>query len=327
MNNKRVGFYVRNRFQVEHFRNLFKSIDNAKWVGRSVSSLKNFGVSENDSVATSRFFLRSLMEREFDIIVSQSGPPKGYALKNTKFVMLQYGYAKEPYNFGEWRRSADLILSYGPYAERKFSDLAPSIAIGNPRYDDWLNPEFRSVSTSRISVQLNKNLKTIVYAPTWGNLSSVKDWLDKILELSTNYNVIVKAHHNSIRDNEIKSRALPTNVHFLPDEDLFSLFCVADVVVSDVSGAIFDALLCELPVVLVSPSELSQSFGKKLDETSLEISHRDEFGVVVAGETNLEKSIQNALHENKSSKSQWRKTLFKTDGPVVANFKQALEEL
>jgi len=327
MNDKRVGFYVRNRFQVEHFQNLFKSIDNAKWVGKSAASLKKFNISKNDDVATSRFFLRGLMEKEFDIIVSQAPPPKGNALKNTKFVMVQYGYAKELYNFGEWRRAADLILSYGPYANQKFSHLTSSIAIGNPRYDDWLSPEFRRVSKSRISDKLNKNLKTIVYAPTWGDLSSVKDWLDSIIALSTIYNVIVKAHHNSIRDKEIKSSQFPPNVQFLPHEDLFSLFCVADVVISDISGAIFDALLCEIPVVLVSPRDLNKSFGKKLNETSLEIAKRYEFGFVVDCEANLKQVVQSALNDNVPSVSKWREKLFKLDGSVVENFKLALETL
>ena len=327
MNDKRVGFYVRNRFQVEHFRNLFESIDNAKWVGKSASSLKKFNISKSDELATSRFFLRGLMEKEFDIIVSQAAPPKESALKNTKYVMVQYGYAKEPYNFGEWRRTADLILSYGPYAEQKFSRLAPSIAIGNPRYDDWLSPEFRRASKRRVFDKLNKNLKTIVYAPTWGDLSSVKDWLDSIIALSTTYNVIVKAHHNSIRDNEIESLRFPPNVQFFPHEDLFSLFCVADVVISDISGAIFDALLCDIPVVLVSPRDLNKSFGKKLNETSLEIANRNEFGFVVDCQTELEQVVESALNGNVPTVSQWRKKLFNLDGSVVANFNSALDTL
>ena len=46
--------------------------------------------------------------------------------------MVQYGYAKEPYNFGAWRENADLILAYGEYAREKFSKSARSIAIGIP---------------------------------------------------------------------------------------------------------------------------------------------------------------------------------------------------
>ena len=327
MSNKRIGFYVKNSFQVSHLRNLFKSTENAQWIGKRVSSLKRFGVSENEPVATSTFFLRKMMEKNFDIIVSHAGPPGGVPLEDTYYVMVQYGYAKEPYNFGEWRKSADLILSYGMYAESKFARFGSSIAIGNPRLDDWSDQGFRTSSKMRVSPLLNASLKTVVYAPTWGDLSSIGDWLERVLDLSVHYNVLIKAHHNSIKHNTISLQHLPPNVHILPEEDLFSLFCVADVLISDISGAIFDALMCELPIVLVAPSDLSKKYGKKLDETSLEIAHRHELGTVVGENSNLNDAVQRALLDGNPATEEWRKKLFRTDGLVSNNFKSALKTL
>ena len=325
MSNKRIGFYVKNSFQVSHLRNLFKSTENAQWIGKRVSSLKRFGVSKNEPVATSTFFLRKMMEKKFDVIVSHAGPPGGVPLEDTYYVMVQYGYAKEPYNFGEWRKSADLILSYGTYAERKFARFGSSIAIGNPRLDDWLDQEFQTIPKMRVPPLLNAILKTIVYAPTWGDLSSIGDWLERVLDLSAHYNVLIKAHHNSIKHNTISLQHLPPNVHILPEEDLFTLFCIADALISDISGAIFDALMCELPVVLVAPSDLSKRYGKKLDETSLEIAHRHEFGTVVGENSNLNDAVRRALLDGNPATEEWRKKLFRTEGSVSSNFKAALK--
>lgn len=327
MSNKRVGFYVKNSFQVSHLRNLFNSTKNAQWVGKRVSSLKSFGISEKEPVATSTFFLRKMMEKQFDIIVSHAAPPAGVPLEDTYYVMVQYGYAKAVYNFGDWRKSADLILSYGTYAERKFAQFGASIAIGNPRFDDWSDHGFQTSSKLRISPLLDANLKTVVYAPTWGELSSIEEWLESIIDLSAQYNVLVKLHHNSIKHNAIRLRQLPPNVHILPGEDLFSLFCVADVLISDVSGAIFDALMCELPVVLVAPSGLSKRYGKKLNETSLEIAHRHELGTVVGENSDLKDAVCRAIVDKNSATAEWRKKLFRTDGSVSKNFKNALNTL
>lgn len=324
MNKMRVGFYVRNSFQVHHFRSLFGNTPNAVWIVKSKSRARAFGILDGEPVAASRFFLRRLMEKRFDVIISQTTPPGRKLFKSSKFVMLQYGYAKESYNFGEWRKQSDLILAYGDYAKERFSKMAPSVAIGNPRWDDWQNPEFHRDSKSRLNAILNPDLKTIVYAPTWGELSSARDWIDYVTALGRNYNVIVKAHHNSVRDGEINPTTFPENVYFLPNEDLFALMTVADLVISDVSGAIFDAVLCSIPVALISPNNLDQSFGKKVDEHSIEIKRRAEFGVIIDSPPDLDLKISEILDGNIIDASQWRTRLFETRITVAQNFQNAI---
>jgi len=202
--------------------------------------------------------------------------------------------------------------------------MAPSVAIGNPRWDDWQNREFQRDSKSRLDAILNPDLKTIVYAPTWGDLSSTRDWIDYVIALGRNYNVIVKAHHNSVRDGEINPTTFPKNVHYLPNEDLFAVMTVADLVISDVSGAIFDAVLCNIPVALISPNNLDQSFGKKVDARSIEIKKRAEFGVIIDSPTDLDLKISEILDGKIIDTSQWRTRLFETSVTVAENFRNAI---
>lgn len=322
---KRIGFYVRNRFQVTHFRPLFDATPNAVWIARNPKRLKSFGVRDGEKTATSQFRFRALMEKRFDVIVTQGGLPKNKRLKTTALVMMQYGYAKEPYNFGAWREKADLILAYGPYAQRKFSDRAPSIAIGNPRWDDWNSPMFRE-SAGGLKALLNPNKKTVLYAPTWGDLSSLPNWLDTVQGLSDTYNVLIKGHHNSTRDGQISELVNGNNLHFLPNEDLFRLMAVTDVMISDLSGAIFDAVLCKLPVVLILPDGIEDKLGKKLDRDSLELSHRAEFGIVVEAKDELQTALQNAIR-GQNVDDDWYNDLFLTDGIVAEKFLEAIKTL
>lgn len=322
---KRIGFYVRNKFQVTHFRPLFDATPNAVWVARNAKRLTAFGVRSDENTATSQLRLRALMEKQFDVIITQGGLPKKKGLKTTALVMMQYGYAKEPYNFGVWREQADLILAYGPYAQRKFSDRAPSVSIGNPRWDDWNSPAFREGADS-LKTLLDPNKKTVLYAPTWGDLSSLPDWLDTIQSLSGTYNVLIKGHHNSTRDGQISEPINGKNLHFLPDEDLYRLMVVADVMISDLSGAIFDAVLCKLPVVLVMPKGLENTLGAKLDRDSLELSNRAEFGIEVENKADLEEAVQMALHGSRVS-DDWYNELFLIEGKVAENFFAAIKDL
>jgi hypothetical protein len=323
----RIGFYVRNAFQVSHFRTLFEATPDALWIGKNSSKLASFGIGPEEPVATSRFFLRRLMERDFDIVVSQAGPPGKGKFDHAKFVMVQYGYAKEPYNFGEWRADAHLILAYGPYAQSRFSERAPSISIGNPRWDDWNDAVFRQTAVDTLSRYMSPDRKTVLYAPTWGDLSSAPDWLDTVEALAHDYNVIVKAHHNLTRDGQIAETSKHPNLHFLPDNDLFALMSVSDVVISDLSGAIFDAVLCGCPVVLVAPKELRARLGKKLDAQSIEVANRAEFGTVVNIKSDLAPAIANAIQNGPTVSEDWTRSLFRTDGSVATHFQEALDTL
>lgn len=322
----RIGFYVRNGFEVIHFRSLFREIEGAVWVGRSKKRLSACGVKSNEPYAVSRFFLRRVMKANFDIIIATGGLPGGRPLTSPKLVMLQYGYAKEPYNYGPWRSAADLILAYGEYAQRRFSKHADSVVIGNPRWDEWIDPDFQQSVKESIEPLLDSEKKTVLYAPTWGDLSSLPDWLDEITALSHSYNVLFKPHHNSIRDGQI-SMHNNSGVITLPDEDLFKLISVADVVISDISGAIFDAVLCKKPVVLVCSQNIEKKFGKKLDYQSIEIFQRKEFGTIVKEKTKLFDTIKLAIQHGPKVSQAWRDDLFETKGTVISRFKNAISQL
>ena len=145
--------------------------------------------------------------------------------------------------------------------------------------------------------------------------------------LAEDYNVLVKAHHNSARDRQIAETSKHLNLHFLPDHDLFALMSVSDVVVSDLSGAIFDAVLCGRPVVLVAPENLRARLGKKLDAQSIEVANRAEFGTVVKTKPDLALAIADAIQNGPMVSDDWIKSLFRTDSSVATQFKVALDNL
>lgn len=304
-NAPRVGFIGWNPFQFLHIKRLAQAIEGACFI---FEKRKEF-ISEFSSeilecedipiMIWDRAKMPSL-DGVFDIIVCQTPFFRIEEFEKTKIAMIQYGYAKEPHNYGAWRSLADVCMTYGPYATQKISPFAPSVSVGNPRYDVWGSEEFHRHAKENHGSNLDPNKKTVLYLPTWGDLSSVDQFLDSVYSLSEEYNVILKMHHNTeLLESERKKRVTDgAIVHYGTNDDLLVLLSVCDLVISDYSGAIFDAVYCKKPVVLLNTNLDEQLGGKKIDEYSLEYSRRNELGYVVNSPEELLSTVNVALTEN-----------------------------
>jgi hypothetical protein len=229
----------------------------------------------------------------FDVIVCQTPFTQMENITRSKIAMVQYGYAKEEHNYGQWRSAAGLCLAYGDYAARKLRPLCPVEITGNPVMDAWHTPEFHHEARARYGPLLDPAKKTLLYAPTWGELSTIDIYLDEVKSLSSEFNVLLKLHHNTDmlekpKRNDAKS-GIPLS--FGANDSLLDLFSVSDLVLSDYSGAIFDALHCEKPVVLLH-SETTLRFGEKMGPGSLECASRHRIGPVIEESGILRKTVQ-----------------------------------
>ncbi|SFB47796.1 CDP-Glycerol:Poly(glycerophosphate) glycerophosphotransferase [Cohnella sp. OV330] len=172
-------------------------------------------------------------------------------------IRVLYGYAKDAWNYAEWNRGFDLILAYGPYSQRRLETYAPTLSVGHPR----LKTKNRDESVHDIqgrSLRAWKNgipeRATVLYCPTWGDLTSY-DWFKTALQqLLGKYNVMIKLHHGISLSKDFSADDVDRERVFICDEsvDLFDLFPVSDLVISDYSGAIFDAMLTEKRMVLIN---------------------------------------------------------------------------
>lgn len=305
VNAPRVGFIGWNPFQFLHIKKLAQAVEGACFI---IEKRKEF-ISEFSSeilecedipvMIWDRAKMPSL-DGVFDIIVCQTPFFRIEEFEKTKIAMIQYGYAKEPHNYGAWRSLADVCMTYGHYATQKISPFAPAVSVGNPRYDIWGSKEFHHDAKETHAKNLDPNKKTILYLPTWGDLSSVDQFLDAVYSLSSKYNVILKMHHNTeLLESERKKRVTDgAIVHYGANDDLLVLLSVCDLVISDYSGAIFDAIYCKKPVVLLNTNLDDQLGGKKIDEYSLEYSRRNELGYEVKSPEELLMTVNTVITES-----------------------------
>ena len=180
--------------------------------------------------------------KDFDVLVCPFLMPLVYKENQEKiFVRMVYGLSKATWNYGWWNMLFDEFLVYGNYDAKILSFYGPTVKIGNPKFDDWFNG-----NVEPYPVEPNK--KTILYLPTYDDLSTLSWVLPVLSKMAENFNVILKTHHGT---NASELKKVFSRVEILGgDVDILPLLASADVVVSDYSGAIFDAILAENPLVL-----------------------------------------------------------------------------
>lgn len=166
-------------------------------------------------------------------------------------IHMPYGVGKELTTFGLWKKEFDLILAYGNYDDKFYSLITRSHIIGNPKFDDWFLQRIDNETREKVNNWKKKEKNTVLYLPTHSDLSSIHELADELKALSSSYNIVVKLHYITAREELEAVRALvhPNILLFQDDTDLLSLLRESDVVLSDNSSAIFDALLADRPVL------------------------------------------------------------------------------
>ncbi|MEZ4326869.1 MAG: CDP-glycerol glycerophosphotransferase family protein [Polyangiales bacterium] len=292
-----IAFTCWNPFQVRHFLPVLNRIPDATLVleirGRRASAVRPELV--NESPVPVVFWpsrrMRAL-DGMFDVIVCQTRFDGIEEIRHSKVAMLMYGLAKETYNYGEWRRHGQLHLAYGPRSKERLETYGDVVVVGNPRFDQWHEPSFHERARRRFDAFVCDDKKTVLYAPTWGDLASVDRYFDAVVGLSSEHTVLIKIHHNTdIIERERRVALAKRNVHlFGADDDIYELLSVSDVLLSDYSGAIFDGLCAKRPVILLQGNEPPDS--QKIDHASIEYAARDRIGPVVTTPSELRGALE-----------------------------------
>lgn len=141
----------------------------------------------------------------------------------------------------------DGLLCNGPYEAGYLKTFAQPYIIGNMKYFNFHKKKE------------NHDKPVLLYLPTYGRFSSLKEVAEEIDSLKEKYYIIVKFHHGVLAEHE--------NVHGIDEKcdewydhktELTTLLERADVVLSDNSGSIFEAIYADVPVAIFS-QEINES--------------------------------------------------------------------
>ncbi|WP_018887665.1 class I SAM-dependent methyltransferase [Paenibacillus massiliensis] len=168
--------------------------------------------------------------------------PFFFSVESDYVVRYQYGIGKAEYNFDIWSMSFDYILCQSDYDYRALKNYTQAKLLGNPKF-------LNSAKTVP-----NEDF-TILYMPTYGELSSLDERFELITKLKEKYNIKIKLHHMTLyyepeRVKKIKevfeAEEIFTHENFLND-----ILGEIDLIITDTSGSIFDSIQYGIPLALL----------------------------------------------------------------------------
>lgn len=144
-----------------------------------------------------------------------------------------------PYNFVKY----DAILCSGSYDSNYLSAFSKTYQTGNMKYIGFKKKKKNS-----------KGKKNLIYLPTYGDGCSIDLIIEELNKLREKYYVIVKIHHGTNflnnEQNRINKLRDCVDEYYDSHKNLSELLEIADVVLTDNSGALFEALYTDTPVAI-----------------------------------------------------------------------------
>ena len=135
----------------------------------------------------------------------------------------------------------DAILCSGKYESNLLSVFSKTFNTGNMLFQEFKKSKKRT-----------NGKKNLIYLPTYGSESSIELVYESLELLKDHYNIITKIHHGTTFLKDEKNRILKlkkvSDEFYDCKKDLCELLSIADVVLTDNSGAIFDCLYAKVPV-------------------------------------------------------------------------------
>lgn len=261
----KTGFIINSADMIFHYRNIWEHLDKGSFdVILFKDKKKTFELIGNiyncvdfNDVAEKNIKYKFLVSHQFLGYYEKDGVQE-FIIRKIGLLNIRFMYAlgKNAWNFSDWNNLYDLVLCYGPYHQEQFKVFPQlkTIAMGYPRYDDYFR---KNIDIASVKRELNCSLdrKTVVYLPTYSSLSSIDLYAEKLSELSSSYNVIVKPHPGVI-SGEPARRELLKKLKFTSfienSFDNLKLFAIADYVLCDYGGTMFGAIYLDKNLLLLN---------------------------------------------------------------------------
>lgn len=146
------------------------------------------------------------------------------------------------------------------------------VSCGYPRNQYLLEykRDINEIDSIKQLLNLNKEKKTILYTPTWRDNKDEEFLLEFPEEIKSKYNIIYKYHeedHSNKHKNYIDTAQFETQ----------QLILVSDIVISDYSSIIFDALTIDKQVYLYTPDFKVYDYNRGLYKHIYELVNENQY--------------------------------------------------
>ena len=215
------------------------------------------------------------------------------------YIKFRYGISTKPRYSLTFRKNNpfDLILCYGTKDSETLRNFGKVYEIGNIKYANY---------DCKTNTKVKKEKSVVLYLPTYGDTNSCDIVIPVLSKLTKKYDIRIKLHHgtNYLLNEEEQSLKKVVNQKFNKiydsSESLLNIMKDVDLIISDNSGAIGDAIAAKIPVVIVPKDGKFEKYG---EYTTIQEELVEKKLVGVAYEQKeIEKAIKKELSDSKLHK-------------------------
>lgn len=247
--NKRITFFYSDHIEKNTWLNLKKRFEMGGYKTNFSKNLKKkteIGFYNHDQNIENKAKLS---------IVSLHGMDQGRfnwpnAWKKTRWDFYDIGLLPGKKWVKNWRRSSD---------DSRANPRQGVYEVGWPKSDN-INTKIFKDKVKKIKIKLNPKKKTILYAPSFETDDKQLDILNlaKKLELnliikhwaSKDYVIYSDVFKNTVRMNEISKKEYKDTFIFPPKSNIFLYLACADILITDESSVMYEAMLFNIPTVI-----------------------------------------------------------------------------
>jgi hypothetical protein len=137
----------------------------------------------------------------------------------------------------------------------KEKGITNGIGLGYPKLDAALSGKMTSTYLLQLArgANLDTNKKTLLFTATWeaSGMSALSRWKDRIIELTSDFNILVTLH--PWIDDSIKIKLAKTpGVHLVQGYDTTPYILLADVCIGDTSSILAECCALNKPIITFS---------------------------------------------------------------------------
>lgn len=183
-----------------------------------------------------------------------------YESLNVKYRIM-FPYASYYFNKPHWTIKQFIDQDY-------YADALLSHAVGTKDITDIFTKTYLVSSLKLMDFRrkiMNREKPVLFFAPTYDEIDFAVNFLKNIDTIKERYTVIMRGHHrvSRVSENQDVAASLHQAADKIYDAGSYSIVTPleeADIVISDNSAVIFDAIYCGVPVALYSQDPNSFSF-------------------------------------------------------------------
>lgn len=279
----KIAFYVSMVSHIDHYKRIWRHINKENFVvlvpannsslttQREYAAILNFLSDENVPYKIYEHALFTMEQYPFLVTMHHDEAtypkPAGIAKFYVRYMIQGLeSFAYHPKNF-----KFSLFLCQSHYQLNKLKTALPDARceiMGYPRLDDYFS---QNDLPPEINIYNRGNeRKTILYLPTHGPWSMLKNYLSTLVALTDTYNVIIKPHpdcfteDSALFDNLPKSNYLHIIKETIPDD--WALFKLADYVFVDCGGSVFAAIYTQKNIVFLRNVNASERVLNEMED-------------------------------------------------------------